>query len=223
MKILLLIIILLIILVLCYPLRIAVAASWPEQGSVAVFWLPLPGLAWRVRVWRYDLPKPQPVADLACEIIGEVVDWEKLKEKTANKESDKESNGKPETNQHKKTRSKGLDIDWRSFAEKAAGNLHVQRFDVRACLGGDPALAAFLGGAVWAALSFAFGVFSYHAAEWCADSKLLFDLAPDSASRFSADVQIWLRTGAILLLALRFFGMIVGAWLRKCIFCSRAV
>jgi hypothetical protein len=216
MKILLLIIILLIILVLCYPLRIRVTADWQEQGNVAVFWLPLPGFDWCVRVWRHDLPKQQSAASAAGAIIGEVVDWEKLKEKAANKKSD----NKPEI---KKPKKRKLNIDWRSLAEKAAGSLHVQRFDVRASLGGDPALAAFLGGSVWAALSFAFGVFSCYAAEWCADGKLLFDLVPDSISKFSADVQIWLRVGSLLLIGLCLLGMYVRAWVRERIFCGRPV
>ncbi len=185
MKILLLCLLLLLLLA-AYPVRAAVElAEW----RLRVYWLPLPGLSCRVRLFEKDLTPPaDPVAAV---LEGDIVDWEKLKRpKAADKTAEPP----------KKRRSLPLDVKRLTIA--ALGCLHIRRLRLSARLGGDPAATALFAGAGWSALSVALGWLSFNVAAWPKDADISISLLEPPAklmdSQIALSAEAWLRPGALL-------------------------
>ncbi len=183
MKILLALLLVLLLLAV-YPVRAAVEFT---DWRLRVYWLPVFGLSWRVKLLEKDFTPPSdPVTAI---IQGEIIDWDKLKQRqTAEKP-------KPKHKPH-------WQADWRKLAAALLGSLHIRRFRLTARLGGDPATTALFAGAGWSALSVALGWLSFNAAAWPGDAQVNMALLPPPAelkhSQISLAAEAWLMAGAVL-------------------------
>lgn len=188
MKILLVLLLLLLLLLAVYPVRAAAEfADW----RLRVYWLPLFGLPWRVKLLEKDFTPSEDT--LTALIQGDIIDWNKLRDK------DKKTKPKPR-----------VQADWRRLAAAIPAALHIRQFRLAARLGGDPAATALLAGAGWSALAAALGWLSFNVAAWPKDAPVAVDLLPPPAelkhSQIEFQAEGWLMAGVVL-------PRVAGAWL----------
>ncbi len=165
-----------------YPVR---AAAEFTGWRLRVYWLPLFGLPWRVKLLEKELTPPEDT--LTALIQGDIIDWDKLRDK------DKKPKSK-----HKPR----VQADWRRLAAAVPAALHIRRFRLAARLGGDPAATALLAGAGWSALAVALGWLSFNVAAWPQDAQVDIDLLPPPAelkhSQIDFAAEGWLIAVAVL-------------------------
>lgn len=172
---------LVLLLLAVYPVR---AAAEFTDWRLRVYWLPLLGIPWRVKMLEKDLTPPEDT--LTALIQGDIIDWNKLRD------------------QNKKSKPKScVQADWRRLAVACLAALHVRRFRLAARLGGDPAVMALGAGAGWSALSVALGWLSFNVAAWPKDAIVDINLLTPSAtlkhSQFEFQAEGWVLTWVLLL------------------------
>lgn len=182
----LLVLLLILLLLAVYPVR---AAAEFSGWRLRVYWLPVFGLSWRVKLLEKDFTPPSdPVTAI---VQGEIIDWDKLKQRKAAAKPKPKREHKPH-----------WQVDWRRLVLGLAASLHIRRFRLTARLGGDPAATALFAGAGWSALSVALGWLSFNTAAWPADAQVNMELLPPPAelkhSQIDFAAEVWLMAGAVL-------------------------
>lgn len=187
MKILLALAALLVLLVILLVYPVTLAAELNNQ-ILKIYWRPLPGLKWRVTLFARALLAPEVLPALAAG------DWRAVWRLLRPAKLKKAGRSLPE----------GLF----PLLTGLLAALHIKRFRLNMAVGGEPARAALLAGALWGVLSAALGWLSFRVAAWPQDEQalnvsLLAGSYTVTDSQIGLTAELYCRPGAALVVLLR--------------------